>query len=167
MADEVRMLGGISILAQRRIEAGILGVAHAVLEAALGSERARDILAEVARRAAFADGRARAAASAAPTDLRTFAAIFEEWRAGGALEIEVLASDARRFDFNVTRCRYAEMYAELGLGTLGHLLSCGRDGALCRGYDERIRLTRSQTLMQGASHCDFRFELVDVAAGVP
>jgi hypothetical protein len=50
------------------------------------------------------------------------------------------------------------MYAELGMRALGSQLSCGRDGAFCSGFNPRLRFERTQTLMQGASHCDFRFE---------
>ena len=57
----------------------------------------------------------------------------------------------------------------MGLGAIGHLLSCNRDGAFCTGYDDRIRLERTQTIMEGASHCDFRYRLpadgTDPAAG--
>jgi hypothetical protein len=63
--------------------------------------------------------------------------------------------------FNVTRCRYAEMYKEMGLGEIGHLLSCNRDATFCEGYDDRIELKRTQTIMQGASHCDFDYKLVE------
>ena len=60
-------------------------------------------------------------------------------------------------DFNVRRCRYAETYRAMGLGDIGDILSCNRDGAFCEGYDPRIKLTRTQTIMGGASHCDFRY----------
>ncbi|MFX8852579.1 L-2-amino-thiazoline-4-carboxylic acid hydrolase, partial [Acinetobacter baumannii] len=65
--------------------------------------------------------------------------------------------DETHFDFNVVRCRYAEMYRQMGLGEIGPLLSCNRDGAFCDGYDPKLKLTRSQTIMEGASHCDFRY----------
>ena len=45
----------------------------------------------------------------------------------------------------------------MGLGDIGHLLSCNRDATFCEGYDPRLKLTRTQTIMQGASHCDFRY----------
>jgi len=32
-----------------------------------------------------------------------------------------------------------------------------RDGAFCEGYHTPIKLTRRQTIMQGADHCDFRY----------
>ena len=62
-----------------------------------------------------------------------------------------------RFDFDVTRCRYAEMYREMGLGHIGHLMSCNRDGAFCEGYDSNLVLTREHTIMGGAPTCTFRY----------
>jgi len=79
------------------------------------------------------------------------------WQKDDALRMEVQRQDDTHYDFNVTRCRYAEMYREMGLGHIGHLLSCNRDGAFCQGYDPKLKMTRTQTIMQGASHCDFRY----------
>jgi hypothetical protein len=31
------------------------------------------------------------------------------------------------------------------------------DGAFCKGYDPKLKLERTQTIMQGASHCDFKY----------
>jgi hypothetical protein len=45
----------------------------------------------------------------------------------------------------------------MGLGRIGHLLSCNRNGEFREGYDARISLTRTRTIMEGASHCDFRY----------
>ncbi len=56
--------------------------------------------------------------------------------------------------FNVTRCKYAEMYRDMGLGEITNLLSCQHDATFCEGYDTRMRLKRTQTIMLGASHCD-------------
>ena len=63
-----------------------------------------------------------------------------------------------RLDFDVTRCRYAEMYRALGLADLGGTLSCCRDFALIEGFNPEVTLTRTQTIMEGATHCDFRFQ---------
>src|SRR5882724_9585768 len=76
---------------------------------------------------------------------------------GGSLEIEVREQSDQSFRFNVVKCRYAETYKAMGLGEIGHLLSCNRDGAFCEGYDPKLKLERSQTIMQGASHCDFKY----------
>ena len=69
----------------------------------------------------------------------------------------MVKSTETEFHFNVVRCRYSEMYRELGLAELGAVLSCNRDGAFCEGYDPKLKLERTQTLMGGASHCDFRY----------
>ena len=89
--------------------------------------------------------------------LESFRAIQPRWTAEDALRIEVVKSTDSEFDFNVTRCRYAEMYRAMGLADLGAVLSCNRDGAFCEGYDPRLKLQRTQTLMGGATHCDFRY----------
>lgn len=83
----------------------------------------------------------------------------EVWAEGEAVTVSVLEANSRKLSFNVTRCRYAEMYQSLGLRDLGHCLSCSRDAAFANGFNPRIRLSRTQTLMEGAPHCDFRFIL--------
>jgi hypothetical protein len=40
---------------------------------------------------------------------------------------------------------------------LGFLVHCSRDFAMIDGFDPDLELTRTQTVMEGASHCDFRF----------
>ena len=57
----------------------------------------------------------------------------------------------------MTRCKYAEMYHEMGLGDIGHLLSCNRDGTFCEGFHPDLKLQRDQTLMTGAPCCTFRY----------
>jgi len=94
--------------------------------------------------------------------------IYEEMKAqlgeetkGDALQIETLRKDDKHYDFNVTRCRYAEMYRAMGLAELGAVLSCNRDGAFCEGYDPKLKLERTQTIMGGATHCNFRYRYED------
>ena len=72
--------------------------------------------------------------------------------------MKVLKADDTTFDFDITRCRYAETYKEMGLGKIGHLLSCNRDGTFCEGYDPNITLERKQTIMAGAACCTFRYK---------
>ncbi len=79
------------------------------------------------------------------------------WAGSGSLDIDMVAAGDDRLDFNVTRCRYAEFYKELGLADLGYLVHCNRDHAMIDGFNPDLKLTRTQTVMEGASHCDFRF----------
>jgi hypothetical protein len=53
------------------------------------------------------------------------------------------------------------MYRALGVPELGALLSCNRDAALIEGFNPAVKLTRTQTIMNGASFCDFRYEIKD------
>ena len=151
------MANELGILARRRIEAAIIAPIYEEMRAAFGEARAREVLRKAIRRAAIAAGKEMAAARPEGADLESFKAIQHLWTKDDALEIEVLDDRPGVFDFNVTRCRYAETYRAMGLGEIGDLLSCNRDGAFCEGYDPRIALDRSQTIMKGASHCDFRY----------
>ena len=60
-------------------------------------------------------------------------------------------------EINVTRCRYAEFYTKIGAPELGFLLVCSADFTMAEGYSAGLQLTRTQTIMQGAGHCDFRY----------
>ena len=154
----------LPIIERRRIEAEILKPVYEALVARFGEAVARDVLTEAVRASAIAQGRAFADAAGGKTDLDGFADLLPRWTAGGALEIAIKHRDPGRFEFDVTRCRYAEMYRAMGLGAIGDILSCNRDGTFCEGYDDRIKLQRTQTIMGGASHCDFRYSFSARAA---
>jgi L-2-amino-thiazoline-4-carboxylic acid hydrolase-like protein len=148
----------IPTLTKRRLQAQVIGPIFAEMVAQIGEEKAWSILDAAIRRAAVSEGREFARqAPGGVTSMAHFIQLFDLWTADGALEIEVLEASDDRFDFNVTRCRYAETYREMGLGKIGHLLSCNRDGTFCVGYDRKISLERKQTIMQGASCCTFRY----------
>jgi hypothetical protein len=148
----------LPILEQRRIEANVIKPIYEEMKADLGAQKAGDILGKAIIKNAIAQGQAYAATQA-QTSLQSFYDLLSQWTAGGALELNVLEKDTTKLSFNVTRCRYSEMYREMGLGDIGHLLSCNRDGTFCEGYDPRIKFERTQTIMGGASHCDFRYRL--------
>mgnify|MGYP001248765180 CR=1 FL=1 len=148
---------GLSMLEKRKIEAEILKEVYETLKESHGEEVARKTIAESVRRSAIEQARAFAAAAPGGTSLKAFQDVMPLWTKGGALEIEVREQSPERFAFDVVRCRYAETYKAMGLGEIGHLLSCNRDGAFCEGYDPKLKLQRSQTIMQGASHCDFTY----------
>ena len=147
----------IPIIQRRRIEAELIKEIYETLVERVGRTTANEVISASIRRSAIAQARQFADKEPAGTSLETFAELYKHWTAEDALTIDVKRRDAEGFDFDVKRCRYSEMYREMGLGDIGHLLSCNRDGAFCEGYDPAIKFTRTQTLMQGASHCDFRY----------
>ncbi|MDI3305707.1 MAG: L-2-amino-thiazoline-4-carboxylic acid hydrolase [Acetobacteraceae bacterium] len=146
-----------SILEQRRIEAAFAKGIYEEMVAAIGAEQAKAILTRAVVKLARQAAAEMAKESESGPSLEHFVSLQPRWTKGNALEIEVLRADAQHYDFNVKRCRYAEMYREMGLAELGAVLSCNRDGAFCEGYDPKLKLTRTQTIMGGASHCDFRY----------
>ncbi|MHB1558750.1 MAG: L-2-amino-thiazoline-4-carboxylic acid hydrolase [Isosphaeraceae bacterium] len=154
----------LSLLEQREIEARIVGPLVRAFADNLGREKTLEIVAGVIRELARESGSA-LAESLGESTLLAFAGSLDRWRENGALEIEMLEQTPERLSFNVTRCRYAEMYRALGLGEFGASLSCQRDFALAEGFNPSIELTRTQTIMGGAPCCDFRFRLAE--AGRP
>lgn len=148
----------IPTLTKRRLQAQVIGAIHAEMVERLGEEVANDILDAAIRKAAVAEGRGFAVQEpGGVTSMAGFIRLYDLWTADDALEMEVLRADERHFDFDITRCRYAETYREMGLGHIGHLMSCNRDGTFCQGYDQRITLERAQTIMEGAPRCTFRY----------
>jgi L-2-amino-thiazoline-4-carboxylic acid hydrolase-like protein len=154
-------IASLGILARRRIEAEILKPVYEELKSVLGVERAREVIARAVRQTAIDAGRSFAGNTPGGTSLETFRDIQPLWTKDGALEVETLRATSTQYDFNVRRCRYAETYSRMGLREIGGLLSCNRDGAFCEGYDSRLKLERTQTIMEGAAYCDFRFTLAE------
>lgn len=81
------------------------------------------------------------------------------WGEGGIWEMDVLEQTPTTYFFNVSRCPYYEKYRELGLDEFGVELSCCRDEPFARGFNPRLKLVRTQTIMEGADYCDFRYYL--------
>jgi len=145
----------ITHLERRKIEAGVLVPMLQAFQRALGKERANEIAREVIVELAHQDGERWAAAHG--HDLEAMRKVSGIWAAGGSLEIEPLEHGPDKLEFNVTRCRYAEYFKEMGLPELGALIHCSRDFAMVKGFSDDIELERTQTIMNGATHCDFRF----------
>lgn len=88
-------------------------------------------------------------------DFERAAKMMGKFAAGDALDYKVIAKDRDQLDVDVTRCAYANLMRELDAVDLGHLFLCQADFA--PALRAGMELTRTQTRMQGASHCDFRF----------
>lgn len=152
-------LNEIGVLKRREIEARILSAFLENLGEAFSREQVLDVLrrtvVEIARRQG-----ADLAKSMGGCSLIHFAASLAAWRKGDAMQIDLIRQDELEYSFNVTRCRYAEMYQSLGITDLGVILSCGRDAALIEGFNPQIELTRTHTIMEGAQTCDFSYRNV-------
>lgn len=85
------------------------------------------------------------------------ASAFKTYARDGALDYSVVERSAETFAIDVTACQYAAFYKALGEPELGFLLVCAADFAVAEGIGGDIALDRARTIMQGASHCDFRY----------
>lgn len=149
----------IPLIEQAKIQAQVLVPLVKTLQAELGEEQAnalvRKALGEQYRK--FGE---RWWKSQGARDLgEKMASAFEGFATADALDYDVLRKDSQSFDVNVTGCRYAEFYKKIGAPELGFLLVCSSDFALAEGYGDSVQLDRTQTIMQGATHCDFRYKL--------
>lgn len=158
VASRPDTLNEIGVLRRREIEARIVAPLIERFATEFGRDRVLDLAREVVVEVARSQGRA-LAEMVGGNDLETFAGTLSAWTQDDALVVDVVNRTDTEYAFNVTRCRYAEMYRALGIAELGALLSCNRDGTMIEGFNERIEFTRTQTIMSGASHCDFVYRL--------
>jgi predicted ArsR family transcriptional regulator len=146
----------LPLLERRRIEAGVLVPLIRAFQAEFGEERVNELVGKTIREIARAQG-----AANAPEGGATIASVAERLSSGvlaeGSLIVDVVERDDAHFGFNVTRCKFVEMYEEMGARDLGFLLSCNRDFASFEGMAPELDFDRTQTRMEGASHCDFRY----------
>lgn len=156
MSVQADRLNEIGVLRRREVEARIVAPLVEALAAEFGRERVLAIVRRTIIEIARGQG-AQLAAQMGDNSLTAFRESLAAWTKDDALELEVLEQSDDRLAFNVTHCRYAEMYRALGVPDLGALLSCNRDFALIEGFNGDVTLTRTQTLLQGAACCDFRY----------
>jgi hypothetical protein len=148
----------VPLIEQVKIQAQVLVPLVKALQRELGEERAnaivREALGEQYRKYGERWWRKHTGADLG----EKMAATFDWFAAGDALDYDVVRRAPDAFEINVTGCRYAEFYKALAAPELGFLLVCSADFSLADGF-AGVQLTRTQTIMQGASHCDFRYQL--------
>ena len=134
--NDADRLNAVGVLTRREIEARILAPVIDALGQRFGRDAVVAIVRDVIVTLAREQGRAMADARQ-DTSLQGFAGTLEPWTRDGALELDVREQTDERLSFDVTRCRYAEMYRALGIPELGAVLSCNRDAALIEGFNRR------------------------------
>ncbi|MGB9442185.1 MAG: L-2-amino-thiazoline-4-carboxylic acid hydrolase [Desulfobacterales bacterium] len=148
----------IGVLTRREVEARIL---TPVIDA-LGESFGRDEVLSVVQSTIVKIAREQGADLSnlmGNNSLHHFFETLQFWTRDDALKIEVIEASEDVLSFNVTRCRYAELYDSLGIRDIGTIFSCARDFALIEGFNPDVTLTRTQTIMEGAPFCDFCYRL--------
>ena len=149
----------IPLIQQVRIQAQVLVPLVRTLQEALGEQEANAIVRKALAPLYRSYGERWWEAQNTPDLGQKMASAFANFAAADALDLDVVRQTADAFDVDVVGCRYAEFYKAIGAPELGFLLACSADFALAEGYGAGVTPTRTQTIMQGASHCDFRYAL--------
>src|SRR5258708_4126764 len=124
------------------------------LERELGRERAHSIVGRaIADSHAEWQGKAVSARNSHPREVE--ANIADQL----PIETAVVEDTDSTYAINMARCRFAEHFRSIGAADVGALLTCGVDFAAEAVLRPDWEFRRSQTLMGGASHCDFRWRL--------
>ena len=74
-----------------------------------------------------------------------------------ALTFEMIEDKGHVFEVKFTECLWAKTLRQLGAADIGYLLLCHTDYGFCKGFNPKITLTRTKTLMQGDDCCNFRW----------
>tara|TARA_B100001179_G_C18455262_1_gene344756 strand:- start:105 stop:524 length:420 start_codon:yes stop_codon:yes gene_type:complete len=131
----------MDVIDRRQVEALILGPMLIAFQSEIGVEKTNEIARTVITSLAREQG-AQFVQDIGSNRLEDYASNKDAWRRNGALEIEVIHSDNQEYSFKVTRCKYAEMYNELGYPDLGEIFWCTRDFEFCSGFNSGIELRR-------------------------
>jgi hypothetical protein len=73
------------------------------------------------------------------------------------LTFQVIEDTPRAFEGKVTECLWAKTYRDANAADLGYVLSCHGDYASAEGFNPKMRMIRTKTLMQGDDFCNHRY----------
>jgi hypothetical protein len=146
----------ISTLDRREIQAPLMVRLFEGFIDELGYEKAMQVASAAIRKDAREVGKSMAVKFGGNSTQELLQVVKQVWAEGDALVCDILEQTDHRLNFNVIRCRFAEMYERLGIVQYGYCLSCNRDESLINAFNPRMKLVRTQTIMQGAKICDFR-----------
>jgi L-2-amino-thiazoline-4-carboxylic acid hydrolase len=162
MSSDVE-LNEIGVLKRREIEARLLAPIVDALGNKFGRHEVLEVVRDVVTGIARRQGR-ELATRLGCNDLQAYGTSVEPWSRNDALQLRILDQNDSVLNFDVSKCRYAELYRSLGIEELGGILSCGRDASFIEGFNGEIALERKHTILQGFSACDFRFSKRSAAA---
>jgi hypothetical protein len=150
----------ITHLKLREIQAPIVTMLINGFAGEIGHEKAIKIAGNVIKEDAMASGKQMALKYGGNTLAELSKIVKEVWAKDGALKIKMIKETDSELFFDVIYCGYARAYEKMGIKEMGPILSCTRDFSFINGFNPRTELKRTQTIMEGAKYCDFRFKSV-------
>jgi len=73
------------------------------------------------------------------------------------LTFQIVEDTPKAFEVKITECLWAKTYRDANAADLGYLLSCYGDYASAKGFNPKMRMIRTKTLMQGDAFCNHRY----------
>ena len=147
----------ITHLKRREVQAPIVSSLIRGFANEIGYDKAVDIVKQVIREDAILSGKTLAEAYSGNSIAELSKIAKEVWAKDDALKIKMVKETEKELFFNVYYCGYAQIYEKLGVKEFGCILSCIRDFYFLEGFNPKITLKRTKTIMEGADYCDFRY----------
>ena len=147
----------ITHLKRREVQAPIVSSLISAFANELGYERAVDIAKKVIREDAILSGKTLAEEYSGNSMAELSKIAKEVWAKDDALQIKMIKETEKELFFDVSYCGYVEIYEKLGVKNLGCTLSCIRDFYFLEGFNPKIKLKRTKTIMEGGDYCNFRY----------
>ncbi len=145
MATRVSMLEAVKIQAR-----AVIPIVRA-LEPVLGKQRAHALV----REAIAQDYAKRVAARSSERNAHPRAEADNPF----PVESRVVEDTATSYAVDMTSCQFADYFRSIGEPEIGALLTCGVDFAAQATLRPSWEFQRTQTQMEGAPFCDFRWRL--------
>jgi hypothetical protein len=157
--DDFLVASDISMLEKVKIQAQVLVPVMRALRAELGRDKA-DALVKGALRDWSKGLFAEIGKDIEGTPYRKFATMNTALADVTMQEVsfDMHRRDKQALEFDITSCRFAEFFRALGEPELGALLICHVDADIADAGGGEVSFSRTQTLMQGASCCNFRYK---------
>ena len=149
----------LSLLDEVKLQADVIVPVLRSLRSEIGPARADKIVGDALRRWAR-DLYHRIGEAKQGTPREKWDAVWAEDmrpRIGDAVERDMLKDDGTVREYNITHCKYAEFFKALGEPELGGILLCDSDFHIADVGGLDVEFRRTQTIMQGAPYCDFRY----------
>jgi len=70
---------------------------------------------------------------------------------------QAVENTEKSYEIRITECLWAQAFREANAGDIGFASICYGDEVMAAAFDQRLKLTRTKTLMKGDDCCHFRW----------
>jgi len=159
---DIEINPSISFLDEYKFQAEVLVPILKALRAELGEERANrlvlDALRKWSRERWLSLGERFPGSPKEKMDALALYASVEQ-RIGNDVDYQWLKEKPEAVEFNITGCRFADFFRQIGEPELGVVLCCEGDFHIAEVGKPEVEFSRTQTIMEGAGYCDFRWRI--------